>query len=80
MTVPCPKCRAADPMYSKMQAAYVCEEWGSEIAPEKPFEKQRNFISYGRDEHISLALRLHDDFRERGHEAWIDEELVVTRG
>ncbi|MCH7227951.1 TIR domain-containing protein [Haloferula sp. A504] len=36
----------------------------------------RVFISYGHDEHASLAIRLRDDLRERGHEVWYDEERL----
>lgn len=38
MEIKCPKCGAADPMYSKKRGVYVCEECGHEFAPEKPFE------------------------------------------
>ncbi|NLE54811.1 MAG: TIR domain-containing protein [Lentisphaerae bacterium] len=36
----------------------------------------RIFISYGRDAHVSLAFRLRDDLRKRGHEVWFDEECL----
>jgi tetratricopeptide (TPR) repeat protein len=34
------------------------------------------FISYGRDKHASLAVRIRDDLRKRGHEVWFDEERL----
>ena len=34
------------------------------------------FISYGHDEHISLALRLRDDLIARGHDVWFDEDRL----
>ncbi|MEW8693550.1 MAG: toll/interleukin-1 receptor domain-containing protein, partial [Candidatus Thiodiazotropha endolucinida] len=37
---------------------------------------RRLFISYGHDEYISLALRLRDDLKARGHEVWFDEERL----
>jgi len=36
----------------------------------------RIFISYGHDEHAALAVRLRDDLRSRGLEAWFDEERL----
>ncbi|HRW00020.1 MAG TPA: toll/interleukin-1 receptor domain-containing protein, partial [Aminobacteriaceae bacterium] len=76
MEIKCTKCGAADPMYSKKRGVYVCEECGHEFAREKPFEPRRIFISYGHDEHMALAVRRRDDLRERGHEAWFDEERL----
>jgi 8-oxo-dGTP pyrophosphatase MutT (NUDIX family)/tetratricopeptide (TPR) repeat protein len=42
----------------------------------KPFVPQRVFISYGHDQHASLALRLRDDLIARGHEAWFDVDRL----
>jgi tetratricopeptide (TPR) repeat protein len=40
----------------------------------------RIFISYGRDEQVSLARRLKDDLLGRGHEVWFDEEQIKEGG
>ena len=43
---------------------------------ENLFARKRLFISYGHDEHVSLALRLHNDLKARGHDIWFDEERL----
>ena len=37
----------------------------------------RIFVSYGHDQHASLAIRLRDDLRASGHEAWFGEERLI---
>jgi len=38
---------------------------------------KRVFLSYGHDEHASLAVRIRDDLRKRGHKVWFDEERLL---
>jgi len=73
----CPRCNQADTLYSKKRELHICEDCGHEFAPEKPFNPQRIFISYGHDEHTSLAIQLREDLRERGHEVWFDKERLL---
>jgi len=42
----------------------------------KASQPKRLFISYGHDEHASLALHLRDDLRKRGHDVWFDEDRL----
>ena len=56
---------------------YVCKH---EFVPEKPFTAKRIFLSYGHDEHASLARRLRDDFVARGHHVWFDEQRLSPGG
>jgi len=37
---------------------------------------RRLFLSYGHDEHVTLALRLKQDLEGRGHEVWFDAERL----
>jgi len=76
MATNCPRCNQPDPLFSKKRQVYICEDCGHEYKIEEPFQSRRIFISYGHDEHISLATRLRDDLRERGHEVWFDEERL----
>jgi tetratricopeptide (TPR) repeat protein len=40
------------------------------------FVSKRLFISYGHDEHTSLAHRLREDLNNRGHEVWFDDDRL----
>jgi len=73
----CPQCNQPDLLFSKKRQVYICEDCGHEFIPKESFTPQRIFISYGHDEHISLAIQLRDDLRERGHEVWFDEERLL---
>src|SRR5438046_2559795 len=74
--ITCPKCASEDVRFSKKHSRYDCEDCGYEFVPEKPFNPKRVFISYGHDKHASLAIRLRDDLRARGHRVWFDEERL----
>ena len=73
----CPNCKSENVIFSKKRGVHVCEDCGHEFTPEKPFVPQRIFLSYGHDEHISLAIQLRDDLRNRGHSVWFDEERLL---
>jgi len=72
----CPKCHSADVTYRKKKQVYICEDCDFEFVPEKQVDPLRIFISYGHDEHSSLAERLCNDLKERGHELWFDKEQL----
>ena len=74
--IECPQCSSTKIMPVPESESRMCYECQHEFVPEKPFVPQRVFISYGHDEHVSLALRLRDDLKERGHEAWFDEDRL----
>jgi hypothetical protein len=38
---------------------------------------RRIFLSYGHDEHVTLAQRLKQDLEARGHEVWFDAERLI---
>ena len=40
--------------------------------------KKRIFLSYGRDEYVADADRIHKDLAERGHDVWFDLERVYA--
>jgi len=71
----CPNCSSANVIFSKKRRAYACEDCG-QVLPEAPVSSLRIFLSYGHDEHISLAIHLRDDLRNRGHTVWFDEERL----
>ena len=70
----CPRCGSENTRFSRKHSRYDCEDCLHEFVLEKPFVPRRLFISYGHDEHVSLAMRLRDDLRERGHHVWFDED------
>jgi len=73
----CPNCGSENTRFSKKHSRYDCEDCRHEFVPDKPFVTKRLFLSYGHDEHVSLALRLRDDLRGRGHQVWFDEERLA---
>ena len=68
----CPQCQT--------QATKVGDFWICPIHGQIPEAVSQNFmrifLSYGHDEHTSLAIRLRDDLQERGHHVWFDEERL----
>ena len=72
----CPKCASGNVRFSKKHSRYDCEDCSHEFVPEKPFVSKRVFISYGHDEHTSLADRLNRDLKARGHQTWFDKERL----
>lgn len=75
-SVKCPECSSENVVFSKKRQCHVCEDCGHEFDIEKPFVPHRVFISYGHDEHATLAIRLRDDLRAYGHDPWFDEERL----
>jgi len=80
MEIKCPKCGAADPMYSTKRAVYLCEEceheWSAEsLRSERPLPL-RVFLSYGHDRNEELVLRIKSDLEERGHDVWLDKSEI----
>jgi hypothetical protein len=64
--IQCPICASVNVVFSRKRSINVCEDCGHEFVPAEPFVAKRVFVSYGYDEHVSLALRLRDDLRTRG--------------
>jgi transposase-like protein len=54
----CPECHSENVMFRKKRNTHVCEECDHKFTLEKPFVPHRVFLSYGHDEHVSLAIRL----------------------
>ena len=73
-TIHCPNCQSENIIFSKKRGVHVCEDCDHEFTPENPFVQKHLFISYGHDEHASLAVRLCHDLKQRGHTAWFDTE------
>jgi len=76
MNIHCPNCQSENVIFSKKRGVHVCEDCEHEFTPEKLVVPQRIFLSYGHDEHVSLAIHLRDDLRNRGHTVWFDEERL----
>ena len=70
--IQCPKCHSDETMPVPKSEKRLCYECKHEFVSERPFVPLRIFISYGHDEHASLALRLRDDLIERTHEKLLD--------
>jgi hypothetical protein len=75
--IKCPKCDSSNVIFSKKEQIYLCEDCNYRLIPEKPFVKKSIFISYGHDEHISLAKKLKDDLISLGHDVWFDEQRLI---
>lgn len=76
-TTLCPECKSENVVFSKKRGIHVCEDCNHEFTLEKPFVQKRLFISYGHDKHASLAVRLRDDLKRRGHYIWFDEQRLL---
>jgi hypothetical protein len=74
----CPECSSADVLFSKKRGVHICEDCRHEFTPRKSFVSRRLFISYGHDEHTSLAERLRNDLAARGHQVWFDAQRLVA--
>lgn len=72
----CPECRSSDVFFSEKHEHYICEDCRSDFQPEKSPVMRRIFLSYGHDEHASLAARLKSDLEDRGHLVWFDPERL----
>jgi WD40 repeat protein len=72
----CPQCSSPNVVFSKKQQRHLCEDCDHAFDLKKPFVAHRLFISYGHDEHATLAIRLRDDLKARGHDAWFDDERL----
>lgn len=73
----CPECSSADVLFSKKRGVNICEDCRHEFTASKTIAPRRLFISYGHDEHASLAERLRDDFAARGHQVWFDAQRLM---
>ena len=76
--IKCPGCGSLNIFFSKKEQLYKCEDCQHQFLPEKPFIQKSIFISYGHDEHVSLAKRLRDDLMVRGHLVWFDEQRLTA--
>lgn len=74
--ITCPKCASDDVRFSEKHSRYDCKDCGHEFVPERPISSKRVFISYGHDEHTSLAERLNRDLKARGHQTWFDKDRL----
>jgi hypothetical protein len=77
-SVKCPKCGSESVLFSRKRSINVCEDCGVEFADAPYGREMRIFISYGHDEHASLARRICHDLRAHGHEVWFDEERLTA--
>ena len=76
----CPMCGSSDLIFLEKKRMYFCQDCEHRFAPGKAFKPLRIFISYGHDEHASLAQRLKEDFVKRHHEVWFDVERLKPGG
>ena len=68
----CPNCGQT---LTRVGRFWICPAHG-QVSVETSFVPKRLFISYGHDEHASLARRLRDDLRARGHHVWFDDDRL----
>ena len=72
-SVLCPQCLSS---LTREGQFWICPHHGR-VPLGGPRVPKRLFISYGHDEHSSLARRLWCDLRDRGHEVWFDEDRLM---
>jgi len=65
--IACPNCESNDVLYSEKRQQFICEDCDHRFVAEQPFMPRRIFLSYGHDEHATLAQRLKADLEARGH-------------
>jgi WD40 repeat protein len=63
-------------LFSKKRQQYICEDCRQAFEKREPVAPARIFISYGHDEHATLAERLKLDLETRGHRVWFDIERL----
>ena len=78
--VKCPKCGSPDLTLRKKRGTYICDDCDHGFEPEHVFEPKRIFLSYGHDEHVTLAECLKKDLEARGHEVWFDTDRLKPGG
>jgi hypothetical protein len=76
----CPDCGSRDVLFSRKRQQYICEDCQNAFVVEKPTVPRRIFLSYGHDEHATLAERVKADLEARGHEVWFDIERLTPGG
>jgi ATP/maltotriose-dependent transcriptional regulator MalT len=76
--ISCPKCNSRNVVYREKMQTYFCEDCSEEFKP--GLDKRRIFISYGRDDHADLAVRIKNDLQERGYGVWFDLERIKSGG
>lgn len=76
--IKCPKCGSENVLFSRKRSINVCEDCDVEFADTPLGRQMRIFISYGHDEHATLARRIGLDLRACGHEVWFDEERLTA--
>lgn len=75
-TLVCPNCASENVLFSKKRQVHLCEDCEHQFAPAFKIKKKRLFLSYGHDQHVSLAIRLRGDLEARGHDVWFDENRL----
>lgn len=75
-TVTCPNCKSESVYFSKKKNQWICEDCEHSFEPITQIKPLRLFISYGRDEHAAMAVRLKHDLEQRGHFVWFDRERL----
>jgi WD40 repeat protein len=68
----CPKCNSTDVFFSKKKNQHICEDCQHIFKLEGQRRLRRIFISYGHDQHTTLAQRLKNDLEQKGHQVWFD--------
>ncbi|MEW6366952.1 MAG: TIR domain-containing protein [Acidobacteriota bacterium] len=72
----CPACASPNLHFSPKRQVQVCVDCCHEFSAGKPRPSRRIFLSYGHDEHASVAQRLKEDLVAQGHSVWFDLEKL----
>lgn len=72
----CNHCSSKNVIFKRDKNVYICEDCQKEISQGHKFHKLRIFISYGRDEYVTLAERLKTDLEKRCHDVWFDKDKI----
>lgn len=76
-TVTCPKCSAANTIYSDNEHHFTCDECSNKFTLTEQRARKRIFLSWGQDAPFALALRLKKDLEDRQHEVWFDQNRRI---
>ncbi|MBN1570021.1 MAG: tetratricopeptide repeat protein [Acidobacteria bacterium] len=77
-TPACPQCGSHDVTYLQKRQTYLCEDCNHRFPPPVEFVPLNIFLSYGHDEHVSVADRIKSDLVARGHNVWFDRERMKS--
>ena len=70
----CPNCKSENIIYSQNKHIHVCTDCREEI--ENSSKRMNIFLRYGHDGNAALVEHIRADLEGRGHDVWIDREVI----